>query len=393
MFSKQELRDFVKYNPLLFSLYKGGGSAALRVLGKVLPVDERKVFFISFGGRRYDDSPKAIYEEMLKRPEFDGFTFVWAFVGNPPDVPGNPRLVKTDTPEYYREVVSSKFWVTNASVERGLSFKRKGQVCINTWHGTPLKRIGSDNNTEYTTRIPGEHERFDLACAQGEYDRVILSRIFRMSMDKVLTCGLPRNDALMHYTSETIAHIRERLDIPEQKRVLLYTPTFREYERNTTNTPIIKPPIDLEFWENELGEKWVLLVRAHYLMTEGMDLGSSEFVKDVSGYEPLNDLYAVADAMISDYSSTYFDYAALERPMFCFGFDYDEYADRRGLYDGVMDDLPCSIDRDEHTLLKHIKEMNYAEKCEQTARFRAKYAPCRGDAGKVVVDEMLLRFS
>lgn len=390
--NKQKIRDFVKYNPVLFSLYKGFGSGALRAVEKALPLDEKKIFFISFGGRRYDDSPKVIYEEMLKRKEFSDYTFVWAFVGDAPSLPGNPIIVKTDSAAYFREVVTSKYWVTNASVERGLNFKRKGQVCINTWHGTPLKHIGSDNNTEYATRIPGEHERFDLLCAQGDFDRNIFARVFKVSMDKILTCGLPRNDSLNMYSADRIKEIRASLDIPENKKVLLYTPTFREYERDEGNTPVVKPPINYIHWQSQLGDDWVLLVRAHYLLTEGIELERGEFLRDVSQYEPLNDLYAIADAMISDYSSTFFDYAVLGRPMFCFAYDYDEYAERRGLYTEAMAGLPSSIDEDEETLLQDIVGMDYAKKCEDTIQFRDRFLPNVGNAGVDVVDEIISRF-
>ena len=384
---KNYIREVVKNNPVAFHLYRAVGSAVLRLAGAVFATNEKKLFFISFGGRRYDDSPKSIYEEMLGREEFSDCEFVWAFVGNHEGVPGNPKTVKTATPRFFFEILTSRFWITNSSVERGLSFKRKRNFCVNTWHGTPIKRIVRESHC--LVDMPAltlAKERFDAMCAQGPFDIEVFSRAFNVAKDNVKAIGLPRNDRLVHYTKKEVEVIRRELGIPADKKVLLYTPTYREYVHDNHEAPTLKPPIDLRKWEEALGSRYVLLIRAHYLMTHGIELDISSFATDVSGYEPLNDLYAVADAMISDYSSTLVDYAILGKPLFCYAYDIEEYAERRGFYEDIFRDLPCDIDRTEDALIEHIVDMDYEKLSEQSRAFAAKYAPEVGNASKAVAD-------
>ena len=128
-------------------------------------------------------------------------------------------------------------------------------------------------------------------------------------------------------------------------------------------------------------------------MTAALHLSEDAFVRDVSAYPTLNDLYAIADAMISDYSSTFFDYAILDRPMFCFAYDLDEYEEKRGLYLDLAKTLPCPVDRDEDSLLGHIKTMDEGEYAARTRAFHQRFAPYAGHAAEAVVNEIQRRLT
>ena len=126
-------------------------------------------------------------------------------------------------------------------------------------------------------------------------------------------------------------------------------------------------------------------------MAKALDIHESSFVKDVSNYPRLNDLYVVADMMISDYSSTYFDYALLDRPMLCFAYDQQEYEEKRGLYLSLEDTLPCRVDHTEDEVLDSILHMDIDQARIKTKEFHARFAPYAGHASKAVVDAMMRR--
>lgn len=389
---RQTIRDFIKYNKMFYKAYRFCGSILIRFLSLFIPVNKKKIFFISFGGRKYDDSPKNIYEKMLQNDKFKDYTFVWALTDLSVNVPGKAICVKTDSFSYYYHCLSSRFWITNVSAERGLDFKTKKNICINTWHGTPLKKICGEENVNSQATEKYKKNKFDLICAQSEYDQNIFSRIFKMDKSDVILCDLPRNDDLVDYDINRIDKIKANLGIPADKKVILYMPTYREYLRDNNNSCYLAPPINLKKWEDELGKEYILLVRAHYLVAKELDISENDFVFDVSKYDCLNDLYIIADLLISDYSSAFFDFAILMRPVFCFAYDLEEYQRNRGLYVNLNEALPCLIDNNEDDLIEHIKVMDYKKMCENTKKFKEKYLPFAGNSSETLINEIISRY-
>lgn len=183
------------------------------------------------------------------------------------------------------------------------------------------------------------------------------------------------------------------MNIPEGKKVILYVPTYREYWFNKKLENVFPIPLDLDLWEEKLGDEYVLLIRAHYFISSADGLYMNSFVQDVTNYPRLNDLYAISDLMISDYSSAFFDYAILDRPMLCFAFDMDEYQEKRGLYLDLAVVLPCTVDRDQYTLLEHILRLDKQAYIEKAKAFHNRFAPNADHACQIVVDEMERRIN
>lgn len=389
---KQKLVDFIKYTPWVFTLYNKLGSIVIRFIGLFIKINPKKILFVSFGGKKYDDSPQSIYEEMIKRAEFLDYKFVWAFVDTNRNIPGNAKKIKIDSFEYFLTALSSKFWIINVSAERGLNFKKKNTICINTWHGTPIKKIYGEENVKTSKKRRRKPEKFDLVCAQSKYDQNIYARIFGLNSENIIISDLPRNDCLLAYSRHDVKSIKRKLDIPEYKKVILYMPTYREYDRDTDNACLFTPPINLKKWKSILGEEYVFLFRAHYLVVKNMNVEENDFVKEVSDYPQLSDLYVVSDLMISDYSSAFFDYAILERPELCFAYDLEKYGMERGLYIDLKDELPCSIDENEDVLITHILNLDYQKASEETRKFKQKYTPNAGHATNTVINEIAKRY-
>lgn len=392
---RAKIISILKMHPVLIRVIWTMSRCILKIWGCGVPVQPKTIIFSSFGGRGFNDSPKALYDEICNRKEFDDWKLIWAFI-NPQDfeIPRGEKI-RIDTPTFFHALLYSRVWISNSCMDRGIGLSRKCNIKIETWHGTPLKKICGEEHQTSVEKSPelykGRIDEDTIRCAQSEFDRRIFARIFHASINSILLSDLPRNDELLKYKPERLNTIRNKLGIEQHKKVILYTPTYREYLMNEDYQSFIAPPIDLTKWEQELGSKYILLIRAHYAVAVALGIKDNTFVKDVSKYPSINDLYAISDMMISDYSSTYFDYSILDRPVFCFAYDLEEYEEKRGLYLNLTDVLPCEIDRDEDSLINRIKNLDIEEASYKTKKFHHKFAPKAGNASKVVIDKLCER--
>ena len=387
--------SFLKNHPFIVNFLWGVLRFNMKLISLFVPVNQKSIIFSSFGGRKFDDSPKALYDTICSMDEFRDWILIWAFVD--PEKYDLPRgeKVKIDTIAFFKALLSSHVWIGNSEIDRGIRLYSSKYIRIETWHGTPIKKICGEENETSVEKVSKTKQIDDVTirCAQSEYDQTIFARLFSADKDAILLSDLPRNDSLLSYTEEDIKKIKIKIGINPEKKVILYTPTYREYLMCEDRKKELVPPIDFEKWEQALSDKYVLLIRAHYVVSESLNLPENSFVFDVSKYDCLNDLYAISDMMISDYSSTFFDYAILHRPMFCYAYDLEEYSRRRGLYLDLESELPCAIDKDDDSLLAHILGLNYLEASEATARFQKKYAPYAGRACEIVINKLLERIN
>lgn len=373
----------VKYNKWLYNLYFYCGSIVVRLLRLFVKQDKRKIVFSSFGGRKYDDSPRCIFEAMKKDSRFCEYKYVWAF-GNPEqfEIPGATK-VKCDTFEYYKELLSAMVWVTNSTMERGLSFKPKHILNLNSWHGSAIKVMGVDVNKENTSfQAKGRKPQNDIMLAQGQYDVDVFSRVFGLPKENFRIIGLPRNDDLVNCnTEERRKSIREKLGISNDKRVILYAPTFREYDKDANSNCVMNLPVDWIKWEKSLGNEYILLVRAHYEVVKQMQIKDNAFIRDVSSYPNLNDLMIVSDLLVSDYSSIFFDYSIQDKPMLCFTYDYEKYAALRGMYFDIRERLDCYCNNEDE-IIYAINNLDLNKRVDITRAFRKYYIEKAGNASK-----------
>ena len=186
-----------------------------------------------------------------------------------------------------------------------------------------------------------------------------------MREEALIPTGLPRNDELYKMDEEMICAIKERLGLPLSKKIILYAPTWRDSTDNGA-TYSIKPPIDTKKWEKELGDEYIVLFRTHGYTNKLLGIEFNETIRDYSAYPDINDLFAVSDILISDYSASMADYSILERPILCFAYDYEQYREERGLYLDYEKEMPSGILKTEDDVLRYIKMMDYKEECKKT---------------------------
>ena len=360
---RQRLIYILKHNAFVQKVYRIVMSFVFKVWGPFLPTDDNLVIFVSFMGMGFNDSPKVIYDYMKSHKQYKDYNCVWAF--EHPEKYPDLVSVKIDTFAYFKTALKAKYWITNTNIERGLKFKKKTQVYLNTWHGIALKHIGND--------CPGRKDynfdTVDYLVVSGDHDEKVWKSAFNANEESYLRCGMPRNEELWLSTEERKRELRKKLGIPADKKVIFYAPTWRE-STDGGKSYEIKPPIHFDVWKQELGEEYEILFRAHHLTTKVLGISFDEFVKDVSEYPAVNDLMIASDILISDYSAIVFDYSILCKPILCYAYDYETYLADRGTYFEIDDRYPNKSCRTEEELLKRIKNIDYKAECENTRRFR-----------------------
>jgi CDP-glycerol glycerophosphotransferase len=166
----------------------------------------------------------------------------------------------------------------------------------------------------------------------------------------------------------------------------LYAPTYREYLRDKKKNSIFSLPINIGKWEENLSSDFVILFRAHPDVVKVLNIVENDFVKDVSTYPHVNELMLVSDLLISDYSSIFFDYSILGRPMLCYAYDYDQYNETRGVYFDIRVELASENLSDENILIETILKLNWEERSRISIAFRKNYVESFGDATKKTLD-------
>lgn len=360
---RQRLIYILKHNLIIQKIYRVIMSFVFRGWGALLPIDESLVIFVSFMGMGFNDSPKAIYDYLKAHPEYKQYRCVWAFE-HPEKFP-DLETVKIDTPAYFKTALKAKFWITNTNIERGLRFKKKNQVYLNTWHGIALKYIGND----VKGRNDFNFDTVDHLVVSGDYDEQVWKSAFNAKESTYLRCGMPRNEELWRADDEKRKLMRAKLSIPADKKIILYAPTWRE-STDGGKSYEIKPPIHFDVWKKELGTEYIILFRAHHQTTKVLGVMYDEFVRDVSEYPAVNDLMIASDMLITDYSAISFDYSILCKPILCYAYDYETYLAERGTYFDIDDRYPNKSCRTEEELLARIRGIDYELECSNTKRFR-----------------------
>lgn len=372
---RNKIRNILKSSRIIYNIYFYTFSFLLRVLSLFVKTDNSLILFVVYSGRRFDDSPKVLYEYMKNNKKYKNYKYIWAFenLGKFNEVPDNEKI-KIDTIKYYITALRAKYWITNSSITRGLNFKKKKTKYIVFQHGTiGIKKMGIDipkNNKSF--RIKKENS-IDMFIIQGKKEKQIVEKVFNLK-NRVYEFGLPRNDELWNTTNEIINECRKKLNIPEEKKVILYAPTFREFYKDEKLDSYIKVPYDIEKMRKELSNEYVLLITAHYEVSKMLDIPQNDsFVINAFDYPYINDLLIASDILISDYSSVIFDYSILERPILCYGYDYDLYMKERGTYLDLNKLFYDGVIKTSKELINIINNMDYEKEVAHTRKIKDEY--------------------
>ena len=324
------LRIFRAY---LLKIYK----QVFKILSVITPKNKKLIVFESFLGKSFSDNPRAIYEQLLKSNA--NYKLVWSTERK------NANFYKQNHIKYAIRfslkwmllMVRAKYWVTNSRLPLWLP-KSKNTIYVQTWHGTPLKRLGIDidevhmpgtNTEKYKKNFSFEASKWDYLISPNAYSTKIFKRAFNFNK-KIIETGYPRNDFIINNCNkETINKLKLELKLPKNKKIILYAPTWRDNQFYTKGKYKFELQLDLKKLKLKLGNDYIILLRLHYLVAENLDLtGYEDFIYDFSNHDDIRELYLLADMLITDYSSVFFDYANLKRPILFYVYDLEEYRDK-----------------------------------------------------------------
>ncbi|MER7793857.1 CDP-glycerol glycerophosphotransferase family protein [Streptomyces sp. NPDC097640] len=350
------------------------------------PVDADLAVYSAYWGRGVLCNPAAIYYKARElAPHVHG---VWVVrKAAVESLPEGVDYVISGTRDFYWAMARAKYLVNNVNFPNDV-VKRPGTVHLQTFHGTPLKCMGLDQQ-RYPAAASGMSfgnllkrvDRWDYALSANRHSSEVWERVYPAAY-RLLEYGYPRNDVLFSASAEEIRRIRKELEIPDGALTVLYAPTIRDYQKGFT------PRLDLERVSRALGPDAVLLVRAHYSYQPHAGLRQLQeagLAIDVSRHPSVEELCLAADVLVTDYSSIMFDYANLDRPIVVYADDWDIYQATRGVYfdllSGRPGDTPGPVARTEDELIAVFREGRWRDEDASALRaaFRARF--CQYDDG------------
>jgi len=340
-----------------------------------------RIVYNSFNGR-YSDNPRAIHQGLLARGSQD--EHVW--LADPRHAASFPQRVRTvpiASPEAVMALEAADLVVANCHTDLDDWRKGEGTQYLQTWHGTPLKRIHraavSQPDSDVMDQLDAEIGRWDQLLTPSRAGTALLRSAFGYS-GAVLETGYPRNDALNSADrDERRARVRASLGLAEDTVAVLYAPTYRDDEVTGDDVPL---GIDLDRLTEQLGDGHRVLLRLHYYLGHRPAITIDARVDDVSRYPEVSDLYLAADVLVTDYSSALFDFAVTGKPILLYAYDLDHYRDRlRGFTLDLDVEAPGPVLRTQEQLTDALLDLPEVElQYEQQYRaFRARY--CHLDDG------------
>ncbi|MBE6070159.1 MAG: glycerophosphotransferase [Clostridium lundense] len=307
----------------------------------LLPINKQKIVFINYNGNGFGDNPKYIASEILKRQEHPNLVWLIQKEKIPyANIPQGMKIVSYYSLKAMYEIATAAIWVNNNRMD-GYVRKRKKQVYVQTWHGGfALKKIEASSKapSQYVKSAKRDSRMIDILISNSRYN----SQIFRQDFwyeKNLLEVGSPRNDILVNSSKDPVERekyrkqVCELLGIPESKNIVLYAPTFRNnYDTSSYNLDINKCMRSLI---TKFGGEWIFLIRLHPTMSNISTKmnQTNNSIYDVSFYPDMQELLVASDILITDYSSSMFDFGLTKRPCFLYTPDLEHYInDDRGFY-------------------------------------------------------------
>ncbi|GAA4976477.1 CDP-glycerol glycerophosphotransferase family protein [Kineococcus glutinatus] len=349
-----------------------------------------EIVYNSYGGR-FSDSPRAVYEALVARGAEAGHTWLCA-PEHAAAFPAGVRTVAPHTPASRAALEAADVLVANYGTERGWR-KKPGALHLQTWHGTPLKRIHNDALTMPDGPLgDDDHDvrSWDVLLSPSAAATEPLRGAFRFP-GPVPETGYPRNDVLSAPDrEERRAEVRAALGVPEGVRAVLYAPTWRDDVVDVEGRRDFELHLDVRRFAERLGGDHVLLLRLHYFLSGRLGRLDVPGVLDVSGHPDIADLFLAADVLVTDYSSAMFDFAITGKPIVFFAYDLAHFRDSlRGFYFDLEAIAPGPLLATSEEVVEAVADLDAvaARHADRYAAFRQRFCHLEdGRATERVVD-------
>lgn len=290
-----------------------------------LKINKNKVIMQMYEGRQYSCNPKYIAEYLREN-------YNLKIVISLKNTENHKNLkdftiIKKNSLKYFYHCVTSKIVICNDFFNILLP-KRNKQIFINTWHGGgAYKKIGISLTKDkyYMKRYLLIHEADYMISSCAEFSS-IAQEAFGNSIDNFLNIGMPRNDLLINSNQDDAlkikAKVKSKYEILSDKKIVLYAPTYRESFKNSFYDLDINMLLDS--LHDKFGGDWILMFRGHYFLSDNNKFDGEKFI-NVSDYDDMQELLYTADVLITDYSSSVWDFSFTHKPCFLYAVDLKEY--------------------------------------------------------------------
>ncbi|MEJ7218457.1 bifunctional glycosyltransferase/CDP-glycerol:glycerophosphate glycerophosphotransferase [Staphylococcus gallinarum] len=366
---KQKLKSKLNNNyylkPLIYNARRQVHSRRAKKNAKELDVlmkkDIKKKTILMLGyDYSFTGNSKYLFE-YLKSKYTNNFLKIATFNTNvPEEYRVEPRSQEFFETFYTSNIIIAESWVP-------LAFRKKdGQKWIQLWHGTPFKKMLFDTNEIKMILLNPNHKiqqkkdiaRWDYLLADSEAAKVKFHSSFDIDECKILNSGYPRNQWLIENqdNEKLIKDIKVKNNIPLDKKVILYAPTWRDYnykiaEKNKNK----KYMADFRKLLNHLGNDYIIINKAHSMDSQpSWNMGIKNVVT-VNNNTNIQELIISSDIVVTDYSSIFLDAVHIKKPFYFLIKDYPEFDLVRGVYNDMYQDFLMLIARDENTLVQKIK--------------------------------------
>lgn len=383
---KEKIKKFLQ--PIVIFIYK--------IMVKILPL-KKCIVFESNIGRNYTGNPRYIYEELVKQGLDKKYKCYYIFDNKKTKIPGKGKVIKRMRFRYFYVMATAKIWVSDSRFPKFI-IKKKGNKYIQTWHGTPLKKLALDMNDvsmagettieQYKKHFYDNTRTWDYLISQNNFSTNIFKRCFAFDKN-ILEIGYPRNDILINNNNKKyINELKKKFSLPLDKKIILYAPTWRDDEFYDKGKYKFTHKLDYDMARQRLSDKYIFIVKYHYLIMDNIDWTPYKgFIYDFDMTCDISELYLVSDILITDYSSVMFDFSLLKRPMFFFAYDLEKYKNElRGFYFDFLEEVPGAVTTTTEDLINAIENYNKEDYKEKYDKFIKKYNHCdNGKAAKKVV--------
>lgn len=352
-------------------------SAVLWRLCRLLPIDRKKVVFCSYYGRGYSDSPKAIAEALLATGADVNLQWLVKCPEEGASLPSRIRPVPYTGLSRIYALSTARVWVDNC--RKYDRYKRPGQFYLQTWHGFALKRIEKDAaanlEPDYIRGCQQDSAMCDLMVSGSAFMTGLYQNSFWYN-GAVAAFGTPRNDAFFHPDPAQDQDLRDFFGLPHDRKLLLYAPTFRS--DGGVDAYGLDIQSALNACEARFGGRWSALIRLHpnaaSLSRELFPYDGSRIL-DATGYPDMQVLLSTVQLLITDYSSSMFDYALQDKPCIQFATDIAAYQNDRNFY-FPLDGLPFPLAESNDALCQIIRDYDPAPYRLRWKAFQAEQGFC-----------------
>lgn len=334
-------------------------------LFKLLPLKEKTTFVSSFG-----DNIQFVWNQVLQETKHETVV-LQTNVGHQFEENERTKLYTfsllykpiTYIKGIYHLATSRVVFIDNYFGFLSAANFKKSVTCVQLWHANgAIKQFGlKDPSIQF--RSQRAHKRF--LRVYDQFHRVVVGSdemvgifelAFGLDRERMLTTGIPRTDIFFNQEkmTEVSEYVKSIYEIPNDKKVIMYAPTFRDQQlrRHSIKLNIKK------FYE-ELKDDYVLLLRLHPAILRQYHNNYPDFIIDVSSYSDMNHLLFISDYLITDYSSIPFEYALLNRPMIFYPYDLDEYSETRGFWEDYEELVPGPIAKNTNELIDLLKRNEF----------------------------------